>query len=318
MQSSEPVPLPGGWQQRRTWPLALNTAFLAVLAILLILLGIGLRARGDDGGRGTYFLVGGLFMGGIALSSGLVSLHRWRRAAEQSQVTQTDGALRVPYRSQAFAGYLLLPFVGLVPFGLLFIGFVAALTDGDLDGTGVVVGLVSTAMVALALWWTVELVRGAFRRGALTLSPKGVRHEGWTFDSFSTWEDIRAVRADNTAGPSVRLSTDAGRALWSSAELRGAIADLRSAGPVDPALHALSRREQVPGHARIRRRTSRALPAPEFDDGRDIVLPVRWFAVDPVLLYRLVRFYAETPSARPELATGAAAQRLRSDRLPMM
>ncbi|PXY37286.1 hypothetical protein [Prauserella flavalba] len=126
------------------------------------------------------------------------------------------------------------------------------------------------------------------------------------------------MSADNTAGPSVRLSTDAGRALWSSADLRSAVSDLRSGAPVDPALPALAGQERTSGGTRVRRRTSRALPAPEFDDGRDIVLPVRWFAVDPVLLYRLVRFYADTPSARPELATGAAAQRLRSDQLPMM
>jgi hypothetical protein len=48
-----------------------------------------------------------------------------------------------------------------------------------------------------------------------------------------------------------------------------------------------------------------------LDVGPGIKVAAAWFAVDPVTAYWAVRFYAEHPDARAELADGRAVERVR-------
>ncbi|WP_239010477.1 MULTISPECIES: hypothetical protein [Rhodococcus] len=118
-----------------------------------------------------------------------------------------------------------------------------------------------------------EVLRGGIRRGALLLTPDGIRQRGWTIESYLPWVSVAGVHAVHHGFPEIWvLGTPA--AAWA------------------------------------RRRTSRLFRLDRLPREPVIEVDSRKFDGDPVLLYRMLDFYARNPQARAELGSAAAAERV--------
>ncbi|MGH3948550.1 MAG: hypothetical protein ACRDSE_05425 [Pseudonocardiaceae bacterium] len=314
MQSSKFGSWPAEWVLRPRVGLIVAAVLLTVVSALLLLAGIGMSSSQSSAGKSGYFLIAGLFIGGVALSTALINFGSRRPRSASVTVASMprsgEAGLKIAYRAAAYIGYVLFPCTVLVLFGSLLIGATINVLGGSrLDLWGIAILVVSVVATVFAVWWIVDLARGSIRRGAVFLTPVGVYHRGWAFEAFSTWAGISALRLDNTAGPSIRLVTDPVRALWAGQDMRQSIEQLRSGDVSDEIRQTYQLRDQAPNGSKWARTTSRLISAAEFDDGRDLVLATKWIAADPVLVLDLIRFYYENPAARAELGTEAAHKR---------
>ncbi|AXY51477.1 hypothetical protein QM787_23380 [Rhodococcus ruber] len=121
--------------------------------------------------------------------------------------------------------------------------------------------------------FVVEVLRGGIRRGALLLTPDGIRQRGWTIESYLPWVSVAGVHAVHHGFPEIWvLGTPA--AAWA------------------------------------RRRTSRLFRLDRLPPEPVIEIDSRKFDCDPVLLFRVLEFYASNPQARTELGSAAATERV--------
>lgn len=150
-----------------------------------------------------------------------------------------------------------------------------AATEIALFNTGLPWVSVCLAIVALVcLLFLVEVALGRLRPGGLTLGPDGVRYRGWFVESYLPWMSVAGVRAVNHGYPETWI-------------------------------------EGVEGGAWARRRTSRWIPFGRIPEVPRIEVDSRCFAAEPVLLHRILVFYASHPQYRAELGTEASLDRIR-------
>lgn len=110
------------------------------------------------------------------------------------------------------------------------------------------------------------------RPGAVLLTPEGVRHRGWSFDSYLPWESVAGVKPAYN-GHRMILLIGFANAQW-------------------------TRRYTTPIW-----RIDKLPPVPMIE------LDCRKFAMDDVLLLHFVSFYTNNPTMRAELGTDAARAR---------
>lgn len=110
------------------------------------------------------------------------------------------------------------------------------------------------------------------RPGAVLLTPDGIRHRGWSFDSYLPWESVAGVKAAYSDHRMVLLIGFA-NAQW-------------------------TRR-----YTTLIWRIDKLPPVPMIE------LDCRKFAMDDVLLLHFVSFYTNNPTMRAELGTDAARAR---------
>jgi len=121
--------------------------------------------------------------------------------------------------------------------------------------------------------FVVEVLLGHIRSGSLLLGPDGVRQRGWTVESYLPWVSVAGVRADHHGYPeSWVLGTPT--AAWA------------------------------------RRRTSRIFRLDRMPGEPMIEVDSRRFDIDPVLLHRVLEFYARFPEMRRELGSPRAVERI--------
>jgi hypothetical protein len=129
----------------------------------------------------------------------------------------------------------------------------------------------------LAGYCVVQIVRKKIVRGYVAMSPAGIYHRSWGAISFAPWEHVADVEAGEGAGQIIEVQVGASTKSWS-------------------------------------RRTARLMGS--TSDSPKLTVRGGFLAVDPVLVYYALLFYATNPAARPELGCDAGVQRLRTVDIP--
>ncbi|RVW02688.1 hypothetical protein [Rhodococcus xishaensis] len=145
--------------------------------------------------------------------------------------------------------------------------YLNAPTSG-IPGASVVLGVLGSVFAS----FLVLVVSGLIRPGSVEFTPDGIRHRGWSFESFLPWESVAGVKPAYN-GHRMILLIGFANAQWTS----------RYTTPV-------WRIDKLP-------------PVPMIE------LDCRKFAMQDVLLFHFVSFYASNPAMRVELGTDAARAR---------
>lgn len=138
-------------------------------------------------------------------------------------------------------------------------------------GASVIFGVLGALFVSFLVLVVLRLVRP----GAVQLTPDGIRHRGWSFESYLPWESVAGVKPAFN-GHRMILLIGFANACW-------------------------SRR-----YTTLIWRVDKLPPVPMIE------LDCRKFAMDDVLLVHFVSYYADNPSMRGELGTDAARARFES------
>ena len=182
----------------------------------------------------------------------------------------------LPYSAALGWGYVVGGGYCALFFGLIAVGGAATGPSGAGE-----IALLALALVVevYLLWCLVDLLRGRLGRGFVALTPDGICHRSWAMWAYLPWDEVASVTVVDVRGPLVQVM---------------AIANTRQAWS---------------------RRTSLPWKQGELAYAPDLAVQGRFLTVNPALLYRAVRFYGENPAGRAELATDAAATRIRDDLL---
>lgn len=148
--------------------------------------------------------------------------------------------------------------------------YLNAPTSG-VPGASIVFGLLGALFVSFLVLVVFRLIRP----GAVQLTPEGIRHRGWSFESYLPWESVAGVKPAFN-GHRMILLIGFANAHW-------------------------ARRYTTPIW-----RIDKLPPVPMIE------LDCRKFAMDDVRLLHFLSFYADDPAMRAELGTGAARARFES------
>ncbi len=138
-------------------------------------------------------------------------------------------------------------------------------------GASVIFGVLGALFVSFLVLVALRLVRP----GAVQFTPDGIRHRGWSFDSYLPWASVAGVKPAYSGHRMILLIRFA-NAHWAR----------RYTTPI-------WRIDELP-------------PVPMVE------LDCRKFAMDDVLLLHFVSFYASNPAMRAELGIDAARVRFES------
>ncbi|MDQ4021820.1 MAG: hypothetical protein M3257_09395 [Actinomycetota bacterium] len=223
-------------------------------------------------------LLGSPFMLLLTVHGVATRLRVRQRAAKSVDFTESAASeecgVRLPYGAAVWSFYYLWPLVMIIFFGPLLAASLANLTTTPGDVGALVQMGVTGLATGYASCFVVDLLRRRLRRGVIVLSPVGVYHRSWTFDSFFPWESVLFVDGGEADGPLVELAIIPGRGSWY-------------------------------------RRISKLWKQAELAFDPNMAVPGKWLSVDPALLYWALRYYHEHPEARGELAGTAGVRRLR-------
>nr|WP_246045172.1 hypothetical protein [Rhodococcus oryzae] len=135
-------------------------------------------------------------------------------------------------------------------------------------GAAVVFGLFGVFLAT----FLVAVAARLLRPGYVQLTRDGIRHRGWSFESYLPWEAVAGAKAAYN-GYRMVLVIGYANAAW-------------------------ERRYRTPLW-----RIDRLPPVPMIE------VDCRKFAIDEALMFHLVTHYANNPDARPELGSAAAVER---------
>jgi len=252
------------------------------LILFVALLGVGSLAGGvlalsDGDYRGVILLLGSPFMLLLAVNGFAMRFRMRQRAAESVDFTESaaseERGVRLPYGAVVWSFYCLWPVVMIIFFGPFFVASLSNIATNPRDVETLIQSGVTGFATGYASCFVVDLFRRRLRRGMIVLSPVGVYHRSWSFDSFFPWESVHYVDAGEADGPLVELAIMPGRGSWY-------------------------------------RRISKLWKQAELAFDPNMAVPGKWLSVDPALLYWALRYYHEHPEARGELAGTAGVQRL--------
>jgi hypothetical protein len=274
MPSSDLAPWPSEWADTKRLKWYFGLAWLAILA--LISLGSALLlSGGESSGAAKYLLIFGLLIVTTAVV-GFDSRIRLRKGGGKRIHIATDSqgrpSTQVPYSWIAFAGSNLLMALLVAIFAAATYDFASSAGTGD---SKVPLGA-ALAFGAIGLFFAtyfIQIIRKKISLGQLLLTPHGLEHRGWGYESRLPWDGVMHVSALNGDGPEV----------W----IRGSD-------------------NQVEQH-----RTAKLWGGkPPRTAG--ISLQGKSLGVDPALLYYMVNYYLTQPDARAELGTDSATQRAKA------
>jgi hypothetical protein len=187
-----------------------------------------------------------------------------------------EQGLVIPYSRALGAVYLLVCCTTLTSFVVIAAITLVAVAVTRAGELGLVIqAVICVGFSAYLLWTLTEIVRKRLTRGVVMLTPHGVYHRSWAFDSFLSWEQAVSVSAGQLDGQLITL------AAYDNAR-----------PPV--------------------RRRSRIWKQPEYKLAPHTAIRGMYLSVDPGLAFHTLNFYHANPRARAELGTEAAAQRVRS------
>lgn len=271
MPSSNPLGTPAEWPVESRGRFVL--AFGALVALGALSVGVGLVAVGTGfAGAAKYaLLIAALFW--FTAAFGFVTrLRPQNRIADVGTTTIDDQrATVISYSGEQFV------LINVLVACLFLCSVFAAWDYGKVgDGAfapGIPMFLAFAAAVFFASYF-VLLALGRIRRGRIVLAPDGIHQEGRAFGSFLPWDSFAGVKPSYNGTREV-LVIAYSNAPWRKRQL---------AGPW--------RLDKLP-------------PVPMIE------INTIHLAVDPTLVYHLLRFYTENQSAREELGTEAVLRRIR-------
>lgn len=152
------------------------------------------------------------------------------------------------------------------------VALLAAGTDVRLWFMLIVFGGISASLG----WALIQMLTMRLCRGAVVLTPSGVRHRWWTSETYQLWDETVSVSAGQMDGQLITLAAFTNKA---------------------PQF--------------VRRRTGLS-KQPGYELAPHTTIRGMYLALDPGLAYYTLRFYHENPAARAELGTGTAMQRVRN------
>ncbi|WP_344678675.1 hypothetical protein [Saccharopolyspora taberi] len=246
--------------------------FVVVLGLACLPVGFGFAATGRSGALKYAFLLAALFL--LTAQFSLIARMRPHHRISDITITSYDGhaATEVRYSGAQFA--LLSALVACLAALSALATWDFARADDDVPAAPVAAALTGLAAVFFVSFFVLAAL-GRLRRGRIVLSQQGIHQEGRTFTSFLPWESFAGAKASYNGTPEILVVAYA-NAHWERRQLT-----------------RVWKLDKLP-------------PVPMIE-----INPTA-LAVDPTLLYHLVRFYLEEPSARAELGTDASLQRVRS------
>lgn len=209
----------------------------------------------------------------LSAAFGLVTRVRPQHHADDITITLRDGRPATEIRYSRAAFTIVATLVAC----LAIICALAALDFASAQGVPAApVGMVAFGLATLFfLSFFVLAALRRLERGYIVLSQQGIHQRGRAFCSFLPWEAFAGVEASYNGTPEVLVIAYA-NAAWQRCQLGG-----------------VWKLDKLPPVAMI-----------EIDTTA--------IAVDRTLVYHLVRFYVENPTARAELGTEASLQRIRT------
>lgn len=276
------LPWPETWPTPRPklW-MMLTVGYLSVLTLLACGLGFWALLSGQPG-PAILLLGAGVYLGFVA-SLGLWLLRIRRRTSPKAITLRITGS----DEDGVLIAYSGLLYRWLATMMLLTLAVLAGVVLSGLAGwaippfsspPGIASVVVLSAAGLYCLWIVIEMASGRLARGCVVLSPQGIYHRSLTFEHFAPWCAVHTVSAEDVSGPLI----------------------VAKASPFD--------------HTRVRR-TSWAGKQQEFQLLPYMAVRGRSLATDPAVLYHALRYYHAHPEARPELATDAGLQRIRTANL---
>ncbi|WP_199429635.1 hypothetical protein [Qaidamihabitans albus] len=272
MPSSSSLTRPPEWPAGDGARYRVALVFVVGLGIACVPVGFGFAAIGRPAALKYLLLLAALFL--LTAAYGLVTRVRPPHRPGDIGITEYAGhpATEIRYSGQAFAIMAALP-------GCLAAICLLAAIDFARAGEDVPAAPLGTALTGLAaaffLSFFVFLALGRLRRGRIVLAQQGIHQRGRAFSSFLPWEAFAGVKAAYNGTPEVLVIAYA-NVPWEKRQL-GGVWKLDKLPPV---------------------------PMIEIDTTA--------LALDPNLVYHLVRFYVDNPAARVELGTGASIERARA------
>jgi hypothetical protein len=272
MPSSNFLKRPAEWPASDSAKYKGALVFVIVLGIACIPVGFGFVAIGRATALKYVLLVSALLL--LTAAFGHITRVRPRHHEEDIAIARHDGrpVTEIRYSRAAFV------IITALMACLAAICALAAL-DFVFAGEAVPAASVGSALFGLAALFFLSFfgfaALGRVRRGCIALSQQGIHQRGRAFSSFLPWEAFAGVKAAYNGGPEV-LVIAYGNAPWERRQF-GWVWKLDKLPPV---------------------------PMIEIDTTA--------LALDPTLVYHLVRFYVENPSARAELGTDKSVERART------
>jgi hypothetical protein len=274
--NAQPVSLlrPVEWPEPGGVKYRLMLIVMVLLALLCVPVGFTFVAIDKPGGV-KYCLLFGVLLLTIAAFA-YVTRVRPKHGEEDIVTAELDGrrVTELRYSSLGF-GALVLMMVCVTAFVLLAAVDFYFSIPGEVTaplGATVVFGLIGLFLAS----FLVLVATGRIQRGKLVLSQRGIHQRGWTFSSFLPWESFAGMKASFDGQVEYVLVVAYANAPWE--------------------------KRQIVKFWKI----DKLPPVPM------IAINCLSLAIDPNLVYWLVKFYVENPPARVELGTEAAIQRVRA------
>ncbi|MPZ00574.1 MAG: hypothetical protein GEU97_21885 [Actinophytocola sp.] len=266
------LPTPTEWPQTRGGAkYSVSLAFVAMLSLGSIVVGFGFVAIGKPGAL-KYALLFALLFALIAAYS-YVTRMRPRHHERDIMLTEHEGspATELRYSGTSFAILVALTICMTAIFGVASVDYFFA---GETIPASELAGALTGAAALFCASFVALVVLGNINRGRVVLSQRGIYHRGRAFESFMPWEVFAGAKAAYNGTPEV-LVIAYSNAPWQ------------------------------------KRQTSKVWKIDKLPPVPMIEIDCPNLAIEPSLVYHLVKFYVDNPSARGELGTDASIQRAR-------
>lgn len=270
MPSSSRLETPAEWPVESKGRFVLGCAGTALLGLLSV--GVGLIAAGTDFEAAVKYTALFTIMLWSATAFGYLTRLRPQHRASDISTTTINGhrATAIRYSGAQFA------LINLVVACLLVFTACVSWDYAHAGGDAFAPGIPTFFAGLFALFFVsffVLVALGRIRRGRIILAADGIHHEGRSFESFLPWDSVVGIKAGYNGTREV-LVVGYSNASWRKRQLTG-----------------LWKLDKLP-----------PVPMIEVDTVH--------LAVDPTLVYRLVRLYVENPHARGELGTETVVRRV--------
>ncbi|WP_410604957.1 hypothetical protein [Amycolatopsis sp. lyj-90] len=269
MPSSDPNGRPAEWPPGDGAKYKAALVFVVLLGGACVPVGFGFVAIGKAGALKYALLFAALFL--LTAAYGLVTRVRPGHRQGDIAITTYEGrpATEIRYSQAAFTILAAL---------MACVTAICALGAWDFLSAGedVPAAPVGAALLGIAALFFLSffgfVLAGRLQRGRVVLAQQGIFQRGRAFSSFLPWEAFAGAKAAYNGTPEVLVIAYT-NAPWDKRQLSG-----------------FWKLDKLP-------------PAPMIE------IDTTSFAVDPNVVYHLVRFYVENPAARAELGTDASLRR---------
>lgn len=262
---------------------ARNVAFLCFFVLLAAGLSFGgVAALVNRDPRAVLMLFGGVLMIPCLFFLLLTRIGMRRRTTSAVSYDNIRGlaepVVRIPYSLPVVGTYWALGLLALLFFGFLMVTSALRVFYGRVALDTIFPLILGLGVSTYLLWFGLDGLRGKLTRGVVALTPTGVYHRSWAFQSYAPWDSVMEVHAAEADGPLIELLVSANGGSWHE-------------------------------------RTSVLWKQEEWSLVPHMAIRGRWLSIDPALLYHALHYYHAHPEARPELSTPAGVLRISEARM---